>query len=189
MRSTLMALLEHARSETGRGSRSGEVEDELRTGSWLGATAYFILLDQIGKCLKPTNAPAPAGPSAIERALQMWSAVSRDEQYALTALRHALTHDFALSNQNARNPVYQHRFTLDRDPDRLVHLPAERWSGDYHSTKQDTTIVSLRALGDLVERIVVGVMRAAEADAVEIILPGGSAELMMRYGVVHRSAT
>jgi hypothetical protein len=185
LRSALMALIAHARAETGRDSETGQVIDESRTGSWLGATAYLILLDQIGKCLKPASAPNPAGPSSVERALQVWSDRSHGEQCALCALRNALAHDFCLFNFNKNNPDCQHRFTLDRHPTRLIALPADRWSGDYLSTKQDTTIVSLRALGDLVEAVVAAVKRETAAGNVAITLTGGSTELIRRYGIVH----
>jgi hypothetical protein len=187
VRSSLMALLAHARSETGRDPYTGELADEEGSGSWLGATAYLILLDQIGKCFKPANAPNPAGPSSVERALQMWSSRSRPEVCVLTALRNSLAHDFALSNRNNKDSDYQHRFALDRDPTRLVELPAERWTGDYQSTKQDTTIVSLRALGDLVETVVAKVKKEAAAANIEITLAGGPTELIYRYGVLHRA--
>ena len=181
-----MALLEHARSETGRDVDTGELANEGKSGSWLGATAYLILLDQIGKCLKPADAPNPGGPSSIERALQMWSSRSRPEVCALSALRNALAHDFALSNPNNKEPDYQHRFALDRHPTRLVQLPAERWTGDYRSTEQDTTTVSLRALGDLVETVIAKVKNEAAAGNIEITLAGGPTELIHRYGIVHR---
>ena len=180
-----MALIAHARTETGRDSATGQVIDEPRTGSWLGATAYLILLDQIGKCLKPASAPNPAGPSSVERALQMWSDRSHGEQCAVFALRNALAHDFCLFNFNQNNPDYQHRFTLDRHPTRLIALPAEQWSGDYLSKKQDTTIVSLRRLGDLVETVVAAVKRETAVANVAITLTGGPTELIRRYGIVH----
>jgi hypothetical protein len=180
LRSALMALIAHARAETGRDPKTGQVIDEPCAGSWLGATAYLILVDQIGKCLKPASAPNPAGPSSVERALQMWSNRGHDEQCGLFALRNALAHDFCLINFNQNNPDYQHRFTFDRHPTRLIALPAEPWSGDYLSTKQDTTIISLRALGDLVEDVVAAVKRETAAGNVEITLAGGPTELIRR---------
>jgi len=186
-RSSLMALLEHARAETGRDCQTGQVLCEPKSGSWLGATAYLILLDQIGKCLKPANAPNPAGPNSVERALQMWSNRTPDEQHVIQALRHALAHDFALSNKNQKSPEYQHRFALDRHPTRLAGLPSKSWSGDYSSTEDDTTIVSLRALGDVVERVVASVTREASEGNIEITLAGGPEELIHRYGIVHRA--
>lgn len=186
MRSSLMALGQHAREETGRSLLTGELEEEPKSGSWLGATAYLILLDQIGKSLKPLDAPNPAGPSPVERALQMWSDVNRQEQYVMSALRNALAHDFALSNLNKNNPAYQHRFTLDRHPSRLVEFPAEPWSGNYPSNRPDVTTVSLRVLGDLVEGVVAKVERESRSGNVEITLAGGPTELIYRYGIVHR---
>jgi len=185
VRSSLMALISHARAETGRDHASGQVVDEPRTGSWLGATAYLILLDQIGKCLKPASKPNPAGPSSVERALQMWSDRSRDEQRALFALRNALAHDFCLFNFNQNHPDYQHRFALDTHPARLIASPPERWTGGYASTGNDTTVVSLRVLGDVVEAIVAALKREALSGNVEITLGGGAAELVRRYGIVH----
>jgi hypothetical protein len=181
-----MALLQHARSETGRDEYTGELANESKSGSWLGGTAYLILLDQIGKCLKPADVPNPDGPSSIERALQMWSSRRRPEVCALTALRHAFAHDFALSNPNS-DPDYQHRFALDQHPTRLVEFPAEPWAGDYRSTEHDTTTVSLRVLGDLVETVVDKVRHEAAAGNVEITLAGGPTELIYRYGIVHRA--
>lgn len=186
--STWMLLLDRARSETGRHGGTGALLDESKSGSWLGATAYLILLDQLGKCLKPATALNPPGPSSVERALQMWSGLPEAEIRVLTAVRNALAHDFALSNQNA-NPDYRHRFAYDRHPTRLVAFPAQQWSGDYGSQDhvQDTTGVSLLALGDLVESVVARVEADAVAQNLEITLRGGPSELILRYGIVYRA--
>jgi hypothetical protein len=63
------AILRDARLGTGRNADSGAVLEEEKTGHWLGAVGYMILLDQAGKCFKPRNAQVAVKGSAIEKCL------------------------------------------------------------------------------------------------------------------------
>jgi len=161
------------------------VRDEESTGHWLGAVGYMILLDQVGKCFKPVRRLRSTLPNTIEVCLGYWASdqVSHEERCALYALRNALAHDYSLFNWNSR-AQYQHLFTLDRHPTRLVAPAAREWSGDLADRSPEcTTVVSLRAFGDLAERVVAALLAAAP-DEVEIVLDGGADELLQRYGLL-----
>jgi hypothetical protein len=178
--STLRAILLEARSETGR-DEGGLVVEELKSGSWLGAVAYFILLDQVGKCFRPVGATWPDEPSGVGRALGVWTSLVTREIRALVALRNALLHDFSFWAMNEKIPDYQHVFRLDRHPTRLVQPPSNPWNGDFLQPQGDETIVSLRVLGDTAEGVVRRIVAEASTGGVDIVLPGGHEELFNRY--------
>jgi hypothetical protein len=177
--SSLRALLVHARNETGR-DQAGWVVEELKSGSWLGAVAYFILLDQVGKCFRPVGVPWPDERSGVGRALGVWTPLRTLEIRALVALRNALLHDFSFWSRNEEIPDYHHVFRLDRDPTWLVQLPPRPWNGDLLQPEGDETIISLRVLGDTAEGVVHRIASEATVGG-EIVLPGGPAELVNRY--------
>ena len=55
--SSFWAALRDARCATGRNVETGTVVDEAKTGSWLGAIGYLMLLDQIGTAVRRSEAP------------------------------------------------------------------------------------------------------------------------------------
>ena len=128
--SSFRACLEDARLATGRNLVTGDVEDELKTGNWLGAVGYMTLLDQIGACFgRPGVTDRDGRP--IVRCLSHWAPEVDDrERLALYALRCALAHDYSLLNWHSDQRL-QHHFKLDQAIDGpVVQLPGKRWSGE-----------------------------------------------------------
>lgn len=183
--SGFLACLGDARSVSGRDANSGEVLDERRTGSWLGAVGYLILLDQLGKCFRPAGRGGTTESNAIELALLNWATeVDEADRRVIYALRNALAHDYSLFNRRESSSPYDFFFTLNRDPENLVVRAERPWNRDYmNHDLRATTVVSLRALGDLVELIVSRIRDAALENRIEIALPGGPDELTNRYGL------
>ncbi|SFW82760.1 hypothetical protein [Chitinophaga sancti] len=188
--SALIAGIRDSRKFTGRNIETGEIEiyDNNVNGCWLGAIGYLILLDQVGKCFKPsmTSINFPENTNNILRALKYFSSLSDNEIYCLYALRCALAHDYALYNINRRVPALTHHFKLrSNSVTPLIELPSYQWNGDIITrNSQNCTTVNLLKLGDLVEEIFKSLKIMSSQKQLEIILQGGSEELSSRYGFV-----
>lgn len=187
--SGFVAGLGDARGATNRDSNGQKIPNRSHI-SWLGAIGYFALLDQIGTCFKPKNRSPVAGHSII-KTLTYFSNLNENERNAMYALRCALAHDFGLININPKNRGLTHRFTVTEGASAsLVSLPMRQWDGDYNNLSPDNkTIVNLEALGDLAESICRQVVELSDYDQIEIILSGGSDELLDRYGILMRTKT
>jgi hypothetical protein len=180
---SFVAALEDARGASGRDITTGAVIDEPRTGHWLGAVGYLILLDQIGTCFKPKSAARLNGAAPIICCLRYWArGTSNRESEAIYGLRNALAHDYSVFNPAAKVPQL---YRLDRQVGRgVVRFGKRTWDGKYDKISRDSeTLVSLRELSELSERIVSEVRSACNSSAIEILLNGGSDELLVRYGV------
>lgn len=181
-KTSFLALLEDARAASGRDVATGVVIDELRTGHWLGAVGYLILLDQIGKCFKPKAAARTNGGAAIVHCLNYWApGLSDREVQAIYGLRNALAHDYSVFGPGK----VKHLYRLDRQVGQgVVRFGKTQWDGNYDQIPADCeTLVSLRELGELGEDIVRAVRAASTSSAIEILLLGGSDELLTRYGI------
>jgi hypothetical protein len=188
-KSSLIAVLTDARGATGRDPDTGSVVSPDHTRSWLGATGYLILLDQVGTCFRQAGVNVVAD-NPIARALKQFSHVTDDARVdVIYALRHALAHDYALFNANSKHPSRQHAFNFTADDDTpLVVLPRRAWNGSYNASTsiapEETTVVNLRALGDLCEEVVANLRRLHERQRLGITM--GLAEFMVRYGLYYR---
>jgi hypothetical protein len=185
--SGFLAALDDARAASGRDG-DGNVVDEERTGHWLGAVGWMILLDQIGSCFRPAPSTGAAGVAAdghaVLNTLRWWYSELPDlEARALYALRCAFAHDYSLWNLNPKDPSLQHCFVVDRDPVRFVRLPSCPWNLGDPPTPANQTFISLRGLGDVCEEIVSRVRVTAASDTLEIVLKGDVDELEHRYGI------
>jgi hypothetical protein len=152
VRSSLEALLTDAHRATGRDDE-GDVIDAGRLGTWLGAMGYLALIDQVGKTVRWTDR-AGVGRTDFEAILSQ-AGVSAADAAALYALRNAMVHSYGLANEHARRPELQHFFQLNiwgGSP--LVEHPARPWSGDPNDVADQTTTVSLEAVGNLGEVLV-----------------------------------
>jgi hypothetical protein len=176
------AALRDARKATGRNLITGEIESDDLTCSWLGAVGYLILLDQIGTCFKPDGKSDVEG-NTINRALSYFTELQIDDRNALYALRCAFAHDYSLVNENPRTKVRTHHFMVLSDPHfPVVKHPAQAWNGDYSiRTKSNATIVNVRELGEIVERIYRKLIDLAKSGSLQVVLPGGLTELISRY--------
>jgi hypothetical protein len=177
------AALTDARIVTGR-DKLGKKIDRTKHGCWLGVVGYMALLDQIGTCFKPKQKSHENG-NSIRKALKYFSNLSDDEIEGLYALRCCFAHDFSLHNVNKERQSRTHRFRVGIGTStHIVMVPSVRWDGDYESKSlDDLTAVNLEAFGDLVENICQQLSTLADTDELEIVLPGGSEELLHRYSI------
>ncbi len=181
--SGFVAALRDARKVTGR-DELGRKVDDAKHGCWLGAIGYMALLDQIGTCFKPKQKSRTDG-NSIFKALKYFSNLSDDEIEALYALRCCFAHDFSLHNINREKQSRTHRFRVGVGAStHIVALPSIRWNGDYECKNlDDFTVINLEAFGDLVEGICQQLSALSSSDELEIVLPGGSDELLRRYSI------
>lgn len=186
-KSSFIALLQDVRGTAERDVDTGHVKPGKQGQSWLAATGYMMLLDQIGTCFKVAGQPVIFDRTALLHALDHFSTVTvQKERDALWALRNAFAHDYALFNPNGKNPSWRHAFLLDANTtDPLVTLPATGWDGSYGNTPTSAaTKVNLRALGDMVEDVVATVRRKHDGGRLELRLD--PVEFMTRYGIFYR---
>ena len=178
------AALRDARGATGRDPATGAIVNPEHTCSWLGAVGYLILLDQIGTCFRPAGTADVDG-NTINHALSYFTDFSGADRIALYALRCTLAHDYSLVNEHPRTHRRTHHFIILSDPDfPVLRHPPQPWNGDYASQEPDNaTIVNIRAMGELVEKIYRELLDLAKAGNLKIILPGGMSELTSRYGI------
>lgn len=183
------AALRDARGATGRDSATGIIVNPEHTCSWLGAVGYLILLDQIGTCFKPAGTGDVEG-NTINRALYYFTDLPETDRIALYALRCAFAHDYSLVNEHPRSNERTHHFMILSDPNfPVVKHPPQPWNGDYALREQsNATIVNVRELGELLERIYRELVDLAKAGNLQVILPGGLTELTSRYGISFRNS-
>jgi hypothetical protein len=180
--SGFVAAIRDARLSTGRDVDSGIKVEHKRHGSWLGALGYMALPDQVGKRFKPRSKGQVEDKRAIVRALRHFTNLGTEEIDAIYALRCGFAHDYSLVNINAGKPELTHHFLVYNGPGQVVTLPRKRWDGDYsHRTAENQTRINLEALGDLVEGVCAVLHELAQKDDLEIVLSGGSDELLRRY--------
>ena len=185
-RSCFVAALVDARTFTGRDPQTGKKLPGSNHGCWLGALGYMALLDQVGSCLKPKGMNVDG--SQIKKSLAYFSDLSDPEIEAIYALRCAFAHDYSLVNINQSRQDRQHIFTLYQgDTAPLIKLPRVSWNGDFSTVTVDyRTVVNLEAFGDLVEAVCKRAREQAAKDDLEISLPRGVSELLLRYFFVVR---
>ena len=190
LESCLTAALREARKICGRDLTTG-LPDPTNTfgdlGSWSGAMCYLTILDQIGKCYRPSTAVAITNGPAINKSLSYFTTLTTAEIGAIYALRNAFFHDFGLYNRHATDQNLQRTFTVDNHPTNpIVRLPITPWDGLMASRNADNnTYVNLRALGDLVEDIYQKLLNHESTNNLALDLAGGTAELTDRYIFAH----
>jgi hypothetical protein len=183
--SSFIAVLGDTRSAAER-NPDGVVLPGRLSMSWLAATGYLVLLDQIGTCFETQGKQTIADNNAIIRALKYFSHVQDDPTLgALVALRNALTHDYGLYNRDDNeSSLRHHAFNYGADDTTpLVQLPERRWSGRWDATipEEETTIVNLRKVGDLAEEVVAALRSNHEAGTLVLRLP--LTEFRVRFGM------
>lgn len=179
--------LKEAREATGRNPEDGSILHPERQDNWLGAVGYMALLDQIGSCFKPKSVSVISG-NTINKSLGYFTRLSQKEINALYALRCAFAHDFSLYNINKGKQNLTHRFKVGVLPGMpVVTLPQQQWTGNYQdSGDQYQTIVSLQSFGVLVEDVCANLFKLWTDDNLEVVLAGGSDELLQRYSVIKK---
>jgi hypothetical protein len=185
--SSLIAILGDARGAADR-DEEGRVKPNRRSQSWLGATAYLILLDQVGKTFKVNGTPDTFG-HPIGLAISHFTPI-QDEAIieALYALRCALAHDYSLFNRDKHGtqPMRDHAFNFTADPvSPLVELPSSKWNRVYKDPPlEQATVVNLRKVGDLGEAVVRSLRRHHREETLGLRLPLD--EFEWRYGMLFR---
>ena len=160
--STFLAALTDARALTGRDPVSGDRTGTDPVALWAGSVVYLVLLEQIGKSLRPQGARKRVkGERKLEKALRQFASRGggqKKERQVLYALRCAFAHEYGLMNFGFSNHRLHARvFVLDDDPSTqtLVKWPRQNWDGNVTSiSKKRFTKVNLVVLGDLVEEVV-----------------------------------
>jgi hypothetical protein len=118
--STFNAAAREARVLTGRNPQTGQPDpDAGSTTVWAGTVVYLILLEQIGKSLRPKGARGKLqGESAIEKAVRQFAPgrTMKRERQVIYALRNAFAHEFGLFNDGNGLPRYRVAFMLDNQP-------------------------------------------------------------------------
>lgn len=190
MESSLSAALRDCRNAQGRDG-VGRLPQGAEAASWLGAVGYLCVLDQLDSAIQPKAKPSPTGNFGVLNQFLDGSAPTEPEVEALYGLRCALAHDYSLLNEGRgrKAELRRHIFQLSGGPDQLLKLPRSdhRWDGVYgdDSARHDPTVVSLPAVGDLVEKLVASVRAAHVRGEVEIACPGGAVEMSERYFFRH----
>jgi hypothetical protein len=185
--SSLIAILGDARGTADRDGE-GRVKAYKRSQSWLGATAYLIMLDQVGKAFKVNGTPDTFG-HPIGLAISHFTPVQDKATIeALYALRCALAHDYSLFNRakHGNQPMRDHAFNFTADPvSPLVEFPSSKWNRIYKQPPEEqTTVVNLRKVGDLGEAVVQSLRKHHKEETLGLRLPLD--EFEWRYGMLFR---
>ncbi|MET8853393.1 hypothetical protein [Amycolatopsis sp. NPDC004625] len=183
-RSSFNALLGDARHAAGRDTTGLLVRQSATL--WLGATAYLVLLDQIGKTFTLADFSIVQSRPAINQALACFTDLDSASIEALYALRCSLAHDYSLASPSKR-PERTHLFRLAHDEHTpLVTFPQEPWPNDYSVVRGHNTLVNLRKIGDLVEGVVDRLRREHADDRLRLHPELSLVEFETRYGLYFR---
>lgn len=187
--SSLVHALRNIRLTTERDQDTGIATPNGYLGNWIGAIGYITILDQIGKCYRPTYKEKinPPNTPSIKKALAYFSNLNEDERVVIYALRNAFHHDFSLLNINLGKPEMCHHFEVNAHPtNHIVRLPKKQWDGKVDSRcPENVTYVNLQALGDLVEGIYTELLHLESKGELLLELDGGETELKARYIFYH----
>jgi hypothetical protein len=132
--------------------------------------------------------PVTNSTNTIEKALSYFSNLGEAERTAFYTLRCAFAHDYSLYNINNSRSQYTHQFAVGQGTNRpIVTLPQQPWDGKPDNRKPtNQTTVNLEAFCDLVEEICQQLFSLAQNQGLEVVLAGGSDELLQRYSISYR---
>ena len=163
-KSSFYAALLHARDLTGRNLDTRKLEDEEKTGSWAGASMYFILIDHIGGMFRDCEENDNIG-NDFSIALKHFSNLSECQIDILYQLRNSFIHQFNLYQFPDNKKKFENRhFSVNRDPDNFIVEPSEKFDNLDDLNGNNKTKVSLRLLGDLVEGMISDILQKLEND-------------------------
>jgi len=185
--STFNLALSQARKLMGRDKTTGLLDPGVQAppSLWGGTILYLVLLEQIGKTLRPLyGRPARGREQRLETAIRQFArgAATKKDRQALYGLRCAFAHEFGLVNQ--RPGPYQRVFRLHPSGLRRMVIPPQRtWNGKMTTASKSTaTRVDLRQVADLVEKVVDGVRLSAQRGELRSRLK--MADLKKQFSVV-----
>lgn len=199
--SCLVQTLSDARTICGFNPDSGEVEANLLLNSngdkalfqnsFSGLIMYLISLEMIGKVFNKKPNLKDTKKNGIKRAIEQFSGISKEDKFAIVALRNSLVHTTGLVNlplyKNTKD-LDRHKFSLDyKSPDGdIVEMPSTRWNGKYTSKEDNqSTVIHVTPLIKAIEKIYERVLVDLNQGLIELNLEGGIEELKARYTLVH----
>jgi hypothetical protein len=181
--STFRALLRDARMLAGRNLDTGDPESE-PIADWPAALLYLILLDQIGRVIRPADATPTSVTTMTETLKRFAPSLTERDHGMLYALRNAFAHEYALTNQHSTDARKQHRFqlTLASDP-LLADYRGGPWNGKFGDESEGgPTEVNLTYLGTVVEGVVSEIEKRCDDGALRLVDGVTPAMVYQRYG-------
>jgi hypothetical protein len=184
-------LLISARQLSGRNLSTGfyemsEIDPESNIhntyipNQFTGLINYLIILEQIGSLFHPKGInKRNEKTNEIELALENFSELEQQKRKAIKSLRNSLVHKFGLST--AKRDKENFRFSISNQRNDQIIIPAQ-WSGDFSEKSTDTlTVVYIRDLLDLIEKIIADVKEHWTINKIELKI--SIEELKSRYTV------
>jgi hypothetical protein len=184
--STFAAALRDARLAASRDADNGLPRSDAveHSSSWLGTVGYFIVLDQLGAAVRPRGSESSEGRDLV-RALTFFAPeITRADVEAIYGLRCALVHDYSLVHRGRPSKPSYHFRLCASDDDFLVEHATTPWSGEPRfpeEREETTTVVNLREVAWLVDRVAQRVRRMATNRRLAVAVRGGNNELAIRY--------
>mgnify|MGYP000748629002 CR=1 FL=1 len=199
--SCLVQTLSDARTICGFNPESGEIEPDLLLNSkgdgplfqssFSGLIMYLISLEMIGKVFNKKPNLKDTKKNGIKRAVEQFSGISKEDKFAIVALRNSLVHTTGLVNlplyKNSKD-LDRHKFSLNyvSQNGEIVKMPSVRWNGKY-SKKEDSqsTTIHVIPLIKAIEAIYERVVTDLKGGFIELNLEGGIEELKARYTLLY----
>lgn len=191
VQSSLTKAFREARVISGRDEFTGQPIILNKLGWWSGAMVYMSILDQIGTCYRPKYSRKKPTKghlkSDFEKALFYFTKLSEQEIIEIYSLRNAFFHDFSLINKSRVHKKFNVFWLFDESEGDLLILPKKRWNGKYRSIedKDQFTKLNLKLFGDLVEGILLNLIKLNDENKLKNILDGKTKELHYRYTFTH----
>lgn len=195
--SCLMQTIEDARAicqydpikggVVGDALKSSDEKRYIFQNSFSGFTMYLASLEMIGKVFNKKPNLKDNSKSGIKRAVEQFSAISKEDKHAIFALRNALVHTAGLVNiprNEKSNYLERHKFSLDYKSKSggLIGFPKIKWDGNYTNGEEDKpTIIRVTPLIKAIEGIYSQLLIDLKAGEIELNLNGGIKELKAKY--------
>jgi hypothetical protein len=156
--------------------------------AWPSTLMYLILVDQVGKVIRPASSAPRDKSDDLRIALgEFDSALDEIDRDMMYALRCAFGHEFAMANpgpypDGAVGPL-RHRFQLVESTEQKLVVYHGQWNGKYGSAcVGGPTEVNLTELANVVERVVSDIEQRVDAGDVRLI-DGVTPEMVLhRWG-------
>lgn len=168
--SSYFAALRHARKLSGRSLKNGKIINTSKLGSWPAVCMYLILIDHMGDFFIKRKSSTTT--NIYITCLKKLGNLKEKEAKTIFALRNSFLHKFHLYNVRNRDKE-KFIFRVNIDPYSLIKFPSNTWYGDFSIQVDDTyaTIVSLKKLGDLVEKMHQTLLNLLKSNKFYINLP------------------
>lgn len=187
MQSCLTKAFREARVICGRDEFNGDPVVLHKLGWWSGAMVYMSILDQIGSCYRPKYSRKKPNRKSLKSdfhlALFYFTDLSELEIIEIYSLRNAFFHDFSLLNKSDKYGKYNIFWLFDEVDGELLKLPTKKWNGGFKNinNNEQFTKLNLKLFGDLVESILIRLIKLKSTNKLKNILKGKAKELLYRY--------